>query len=333
VNRALIGDFVIRGTVMYDLTTGESPTLPDGVLAQVAAVPGVLTVEPWTFASTRSDGQLVMVVGRSFPAGAPLSLDLIQGEPEEVRQRLSAGEAVISTVIARRMEKHVGDTITLATESGSESLRIAGTCDDYIMGGTVIYVHEDIADQRLGLRGVNALLVRVRAEQRTEIAATLRGLCQQNGLLLHSIAELAQTINNLMAGVNAALWSMLVVGFVVAAFGLVNTLSMNVLEQTRELGLLRMVGMTRGQVGAYVLHQAAVIGLVGLVPGIAVGELVAYIINRVSEPVVGHPIDFSARPEVMVGCLVFGLLLSIAAACLPAARASRLLIGEAIQYE
>ena len=260
-------------------------------------------------------------------------MDLYQGQPEEVRRRLIEGEAVISTVIARRLGKRVGDTITLSTEHGTQPLRIAGTCDDYIMGGTVIYVQDEVADKRLGLRGVNALLVRVRPERQAEIAAVLRELCHNNGLLLHSIAELAETINNLMSGVNAALWSMLVAGFVVAAFGLVNTLTMNVLEQTRELGLLRMVGMTRGQVGTYVLSQAAVIGIVGLTPGAAVGELVAYIINRVSEPVVGHPVGFSARPEVILGCLAFGLLLSLAAACLPATRAARLLIAEAIQYE
>jgi putative ABC transport system permease protein len=161
----------------------------------------------------------------------------------------------------------------------------------------------------------------------------LRELCEKNGLLLHSIAELAQAINNLMSGINAALWSMLVVGFVVASFGLANTLTMNVLEQTRELGLMRIVGMTRLQIAKYVLSQAAVIGLVGLLPGAAAGELTAYIINRVSNPVMGHPVAFSAWPELIVGCVAFGLAISIAAACLPASRAARLLISEAIQYE
>jgi putative ABC transport system permease protein len=123
------------------------------------------------------------------------------------------------------------------------------------------------------------------------------------------------------------------VGFVVASFGLVNTLTMNVLEQTRELGLMRIVGMTRFQIATYVLSQAAVLGVVGLLPGAAAGELTAYVTNRVSTPLFGHPVVFHSRPEVVIGCVAVGLMLSIAAACLPASRAARLLIGEAIQYE
>jgi putative ABC transport system permease protein len=333
VRRAVIGDFVIRTTMMFDLTTGGSPAIPDGLRDRVATVPGVLSVEPWTFARTKAEGQLVMVVARSFPAGAPLSLDLHEGDPEDVRRRLLQGEAVLSTVVARRTGKGVGDTLNLSTEHGPEPLRIAATCDDYIMGGTVVYVHSTIADERLGLRGVHAFLIRTQPDRRSEAEAALRELCEKNGLLLHSIAELAQAINNLMSGINAALWSMLVVGFVVASFGLANTLTMNVLEQTRELGLMRIVGMTRLQIAKYVLSQAAVIGLVGLLPGAAAGELTAYIINRVSNPVMGHPVAFSAWPELIVGCVAFGLAISIAAACLPASRAARLLISEAIQYE
>ena len=81
------------------------------------------------------------------------------------------------------------------------------------------------------------------------------------------MADLVRAVDSLMANVYAAMWAMLAAGFVVAAFGVVNTLTMNVLEQTRELGLSRVVGMTRGQVRSYVISQAALIALVGLLPG------------------------------------------------------------------
>ncbi len=333
VERAIVGDFVVRGTMMFDLTTGESPPLPDGVVEQVRAVPGVKTLEPWTFGTTRSEGQMMMVVARSFPAGAPLSLALHEGDAEDVRHRLLEGEAVISTVVAQRMGKQVGDTITLSTEHGPQTLRIAGTCNDYIMGGTVMYVHSRAAGERLGLQGVHALLIRVDPDRREEIESVLQDVCQKHGLLLHSTAELAETIHQLTTGINASLWAMLAIGFLVAAFGVVNTLTMNVLEQTRELGLMRMVGMTRGQVKGYIVSQAAVMGVVGILPGAAVGQFVAYIINRVSVPVLGHPVEFHARPEVIVGCVALGLVLAVAAAFGPATRAARLLVSEAIQYE
>ena len=70
-----------------------------------------------------------------------------------------------------------------------------------------------------------------------------------------------------------------------------------------------------------------------MLPGAAVGELVAWVINRVTDPLLGHPIEFSPRPEVVVGCVVFGLVITVLSAYLPARRAARLEICEAIQYE
>jgi putative ABC transport system permease protein len=333
VDRAIIGDFLVRTTVMFDLTSGESPALSAGILEEARRIPGIASVEPWTFTPGKAEGQLVMVVARTFPPDAPLSLDLYEGEPESVRRGLLDGEAVLSTVLARRLQKKLGDTITLSTKDGPRPVRIAGTVDDYIMNGTVMYLQSATADKLMGLRGISALLIRAVPERKAEVTAALQKLCQKNGLLLSSTADLARMIESLVSGFNAAMWGMLLVGFVVAAFGMVNTLTMNVLEQTRELGLLRVVGMSRGQVRKYVVGQAAVMGLVGLLPGAAMGELVAFIVNRVSDTVTGHPVEFSIRPEVIVGCVGFGLALTIIAALLPAARAARMLVGEAIQYE
>ncbi len=333
VDRAIIGDFLVRTTMMFDLTSGESPALTDGILNEVRQIPGITSVEPWTFTSGKAEDQLVMVVARAFPPDAPLSLDLYQGDPADVRSGLARGDAVISTVLARRLKKKVGDTITLSTKEGPRKLTIAGTVDDYIMNGTVIYLQDATAKKLFGLNEISALLIRVDPNRKAEVAAALRKLCEKTGLLLSSTADLTRMIESLISGFNATMWGMLVIGFVVAAFGMVNTLTMNVLEQTRELGLLRVVGMSRGQIRKYVVAQAAVMGIVGLLPGAAMGELVAFIVNRVSDTVTGHPVDFDLRPEVIVGCISFGLVLTIAASFLPATRAARLLIGQAIQYE
>ena len=67
-----------------------------------------------------------------------------------------------------------------------------------------------------------------------------------------------------MGGVIGGLWAILALSFIVAAFGIANTLTMSVLEQTRELALLRVVAMTRRQVRRLVLSQAGIIGLIGL---------------------------------------------------------------------
>jgi putative ABC transport system permease protein len=333
VRRSLVGDLFLRSAMMIDMSTGESPTLPEDLLAKVRAVPGISSIEPWTFARTRAEGQTVLVVARAFPREAPLSLDLRNADPQDVQRRLHQGEAVISTVLARRLGKGTGDEITLATKQGPRRLRVAATVDDYLMGGTVLYLQADAADKLIGLRGIHAVVLRVVPERRAEVEAALRPICQKARVLLHSMADMVRAVDDLLAGVYAAMWAMLAAGFVVAAFGVVNTLTMNVLEQTRELGLSRVVGMTRGQVRSYVISQAAVIGVVGLLPGAAVGEFLAYVINRVTDPLLGHPVDFTARPGLIAACVAFGLVITVVSAFLPAQRAAGLEICEAVQYE
>ena len=129
------------------------------------------------------------------------------------------------------------------------------------------------------------------------------------------------------------LWALLVIGFIAASFGIVNTLTMNVLEQTRELGMLRVVAMTRAQVRKTIISQAALMGLMGLAPGAVVGLIVAYIMNLASKAVIGHDIDFTVDPKFIVGSFVGAVVIVLVAAWLPAKRATQLKLIEALHYE
>jgi putative ABC transport system permease protein len=119
----------------------------------------------------------------------------------------------------------------------------------------------------------------------------------------------------------------------VGAFGVVNTLTMNVLEQTRELGLLRIVAMTKRQVRRTILMQALIIGGVGLPPGILLGVGVAYVINLAMMPSFGHPVDFQWHPRMLLGILVGAFVIVLLAALIPARRATRINVVEALHYE
>jgi putative ABC transport system permease protein len=125
---------------------------------------------------------------------------------------------------------------------------------------------------------------------------------------------------------------MVVLALVVAAFGVANTLMITVFEQTRELGLLRILAMTRMQVRKSILAQALTMGLVALIPGIAAGVGVAYLINWATYPVIGHVIPFQIHPELLFGSAAVGLVLVIAAAWVPAERAARLELPVALRY-
>src|SRR5262249_25169899 len=119
----------------------------------------------------------------------------------------------------------------------------------------------------------------------------------------------------------------------VAALGVVNTLTTNVLDQTRELGVLRALGLRRGQVARLVLSQAALLAAVSAVPGVLAGVVLAYLMNRSAPPLTGQVVEFHVEGWFTAGCLAGAALLAGLAALLPARRAARLRVAQALQYE
>jgi putative ABC transport system permease protein len=121
---------------------------------------------------------------------------------------------------------------------------------------------------------------------------------------------------------------LLALSVIVSLFGIVNTLVLTIFERTRELGMLRAVGMTRWQVRTMIALESVVTALIGAVIGIALGVVLAVLlIVRVDFLVVSWPVT-----SLLIFALV-AILAGIVAAIFPAQRAARLNVLEALQYE
>ena len=188
-----------------------------------------------------------------------------------------------------------------------------------------------MAKTLLGVEGIDAYLIKADHRRLEQVRAALQKLTDEYGLMLQSFSDVQRSIDRMMNGVVAGLWSMVALALLVAAFGVANTLTVTVLEQTRELGLLRIIAMTRNQVRKTILAEALMMGLLALVPGIAAGVAIAYLINLATLSVIGHPVPFALHPWLMGGSFVGGLLVIAAAACVPAERAARLELALAIR--
>jgi putative ABC transport system permease protein len=115
--------------------------------------------------------------------------------------------------------------------------------------------------------------------------------------------------------------------------GVTNTLSTNVLDQTRQLGVLRAVGLKRGQLRKLVFAQAVALALLSCLPGAPVGVLLMFLMNRATPGLLGHSIPFHVDAWFVLVCVAGVAALSVLAALIPAQRAARLPVIEALRYE
>jgi putative ABC transport system permease protein len=136
------------------------------------------------------------------------------------------------------------------------------------------------------------------------------------------LAGLTMTLN--------LLYVLLGLSVIVSLFGVINTLVLSVFERTREIGMLRAIGMTRRQVRRMIRHESVVTALIGAALGIAIGMFLAVLTTlALSDYGIVFAVPFGTL-TVFVGVAI---LAGILAAILPARRASRLNVLEALQYE
>jgi putative ABC transport system permease protein len=126
------------------------------------------------------------------------------------------------------------------------------------------------------------------------------------------------------------LYVLLALSVIVSIFGIVNTLVLSVFERTRELGMLRAVGMTRRQVRRMVRHESVITALIGASLGLPLGVFLAALMTRALDQ---FDVQFVLPTGQLIVLAVVAVVVGMLAAILPARRAARLNVLNALQYE
>ncbi len=333
LRRTLQGDFFVR-SMMPDINgAGAQADLPDSLATEIRKIPGVTAVTSALSFRGRAEGEDVLIMARQFLPGEPLPMFIKDADPKEVVRRLAEGQVVIGTVLAQKTGRKVGDMLKIETSHGPRTVKIAGMNNDYNAGGMTVYFEREAAKKFWDIHGATLYVIKAHVQQLAAVDAALAAITDREGLLFQSSASVFRMINGMMMGVVGGLWVLLALALLVASFGIVNTLTMNVLEQTREIGLLCAVAMTRRQMRWMILIQAAIIGLIGLFPGVLAGAVLAFLMNTGTLPLLGHPINFNLSPALLVVTFTGAIVMVLLAAWAPALRASRLNVIVALRQD
>ncbi len=313
------------------------------IINQVANVPGVEQVETWGFGTARHirpDGtesdSIIMYAPE--PDSQMLNPILLEGrwlEPEDTNALV-----VNTDMLSKEEDVGVGDIIELDINGRKSDWQIVGVVRG-ILSGPNAFANFDYFG-RVTKDVDRAALSLIRLEDRSPENQLIQGQSleenyRRNGFRVQQMQTISQVRTILTTIFNLIIGFLLIMALllgVVGGLGLMGTMSINVIERTREIGVMRAIGASDSAVLKIVLLEGVIIGLISWI----IGGLAAIPLSRLLTNAVGNTL-FQADPTYTFSFsgaflwLITVLLLALFASYLPARAASRLTVREVLSYE
>ncbi|GAB3793132.1 FtsX-like permease family protein [Nocardioides ungokensis] len=329
--KASFGD-VISDQTNADLFVTTASTQADGfspsVIAAVRAVPGVDQVSANGWGEARFAG-----ASSSFSAVDPTNAEEVMnlGVSQGAVGDLGKDGVVVSRAVANRHSWSVGDEVPAEfAASGKQQLHVVGiyTGKGWIGDDYILSIAEQNAFAGPSLVSTGLVTLAPGADQAQVQAAITDALAAHPDAKVLDQAGFEKEASGFIDQLLTFVTVMLLLAVLIALLGIVNTLALSVFERTRELGLLRAIGMTRSQVRAMVRWESAVISLIGALSGAGLGIGIGL---ALSQALKDEGIKAISIPTLQVAIYVLlAAFAGVAAAIGPARSAARVDVLKAV---
>ncbi len=323
---AAIGDSMRADYLLTAGFQGVAPELGDELEA-ATGVDDVLAVRMGMW----DDAGSVRTLAAVDPVVLPevLELDVQKGSIDG----LAGSGVLVEAAVAGDKRWAVGDTVEMGfAHTGRTPVEVVGTFDSAFAPSSYL-IGADFYDANFTERVVHQLYV-ARAEGASPVASRAAVDAAANRFAsvdVYDVAELKAEVREDLDKALLFITGLLVFAVIIALLGIANTLVLSVLERTREIGLLRAVGMSRRQVRRMVRWEALIVALLGGMLGIAVGGFFGALIV-IADEALGPAmlrVPTGMLVTILVGAVIAGMLASVG----PARKAARQDILRAIAYE
>jgi putative ABC transport system permease protein len=327
IDRNFQGDIVLQNTDGFS-------TISSGAGREAAQVPGVKTVSSLSFGGgvyKHNDVNISAVDPRTV--NDVLSLDWKKGSPSTIAS-LSGDQTVLDDAWAKKHDLGPGDTMVVRTPfEKPQPLRVVGTVKDNAdLLGTMV-ISESLLHHAFGVRepsmtfiklapGANAEQVKDQIKRQLKAKFATVDALNQKELKDNQEQQIQQLVS--------FFYVLLALAVLISLLGIITTLALSIHERTRELGMLRAVGMSRRQVRRLVRYEAVITALIGAILGSILGVIFATLVSR---PLADEGFELSYPIGTLLILLVFAALAGVLAAIWPARRAAKLDVLQALAYE
>jgi putative ABC transport system permease protein len=313
-------------------------SLKEELAPRLKAFTGVAVIDLYRLIHSTYRGKPILI--ESFSARdseAVRNLPMASGNGKTALHEMGEGKGVIiSESFESKFGKHAGGIVELSTPSGLVAFRILGVYVDYSSdAGSVLidralykkYWQDDLVD-------AFDLWLEPSADLQT-VAQTIRQeFGERYQLFISTHRDLRNAVVRIMEQSFVVNYAVEIVAVVVAIFSVINTLLASILDRTREIGVLRAIGATRGQISRIIVLEAGWMGFLGGVLGLFAGTVMAYhhvVYN--TKVLTGWTFQFYYPYSVAIFSLFASVILCLAAGYWPAKQAAATPIVTAIGYE
>lgn len=321
VDRQLTADYVLNG--------GQSP-FPTSVATTVAALPGVRSVSGLSLLPLKvGQDQLMATTGEATGIADSVKVEVTAG----ALSALDTGRLLISATTAKDHHWQVGSTVTATVGTlRDQRLTVGGIfTDNQVLGGQLV-VPRSLYARAVPPAAQGDYMVYVKAEPGTDLAALRTRLTGAvKPFLVVSVQDGTEFTDSQASEVNTLLmiiYALLALSVIIAVLGIINTLALSVFERTREIGLLRAVGLSRRQLSGTITIEAVATAVFGAVLGTGLGLGLGIALQR---GLASSGLEILSIPwGILMLVIVAAAMAGVVAAVLPAIRAVRLDVLRAI---
>ncbi|MBI4380789.1 MAG: ABC transporter permease [candidate division NC10 bacterium] len=336
VGQTIRADLIVSPTARY--MKGSGARLPDTFVEGASGIGGIAALDPFVGRRVELLGQEALLASGDFEVVARYgNLLFRRGDSATILRRAKVERGVIiSESLALAGGLSEGDRLPLSVPSGLVELPIAGVFYDYATDGGKVVMDRTLWAQVWGDDGADVLAIYLApGSDEATVRQRLEALAGEDAAIsFTSSRALKAKVLEIFDSTFVVARALELIAILVAVLGVFNVLWASVLSRRREIGILRSVGATRGQVARIVLEEAGLLGLLvevlGLLAGLCLSLILIHVINKQS---FGWTIQFQFSWWVVIKSSILALGAALLASYLPARRAARMEIPAAVAYE